>query len=163
MNLLEGTRYRRRLYQPSSLPHKSKELVSCLFCDTSSYPNDEEHAGGRVGRQKWCKGVLRLGKLLKHVKDKHPECLPTEGRSLLSMGFTRTSGDVGRNNPEMPADDADDSIGIDRLSGDNADHDITDLTARVAARNTTGSRSLAPSPQVQPATVETCIGTGHHF
>ena len=37
MNLLEGTHYRRRFYQPSPLPHKSKEFVSCLFFDMSSY------------------------------------------------------------------------------------------------------------------------------
>ncbi len=83
--------------------------------------------------------------LLKHIKHKHPECLPTEGRSLLSMGFTRIGGDVGRNNPELPADDVDDQFGLDRLSRDNADHDTTDFTARIAARHT---------PQVQPATAE---------
>jgi hypothetical protein len=136
MNLLEGTHYRRRFYQPSHVPHKSKELVNCLFCDTSSYLDDDEHAGGRVGRQKRCKGILRLDKLLKHIKDKHPECLPTEGRSLLSMGFTRAGGDVCRNISELPADDVGDPIGLDRLSGDNADHDTVDFSARVAARHT---------------------------
>ncbi len=70
------------------------------------------------------------------------------------MGFTRIGGDVGRNNPEMPADDADNPIGLDRLSGDNADHDIADFTARVAARHT---------PQVQHATAKLGFGTGHHF
>jgi hypothetical protein len=68
------------------------------------------------------------------------------------MGFTRTSGDAGRTNPEMPADDDDDPIGLDRLSDDNADHETVDLTVRVA-----------PSPQVQPATAENGFGTGHHF
>ena len=85
-------------------------------------------------------------------QDKHPECLSIEGRSLLSMGFTRTGGDAGRTNPEMPADDDDDPIGLDRLPDDNADHDTSDLTVRVG-----------PSPQVQPATAETGFGTGHHF
>ncbi len=70
------------------------------------------------------------------------------------MGFTRTCYDVGRNNLELPADDADDPIGLDRLSSDDADHDIADFTARVAARHT---------PQVQPATAEPGFGTGHHF
>jgi hypothetical protein len=45
-------------------------MVSCLFCDTSSYPDDAEYGGERVGKQKRCKGVLRLDKLLKHIKDK---------------------------------------------------------------------------------------------
>jgi len=48
-------------------------MIICLFYDTSSYPNAAEYGGERVGTQKRCKGVLRLDKLLKHIKDKHPE------------------------------------------------------------------------------------------
>ena len=70
------------------------------------------------------------------------------------MGFMWTCGDIGRNNPELPADDVDDPIGLDRLSGENADHDTADFTARVAARHT---------PRVQPATAEPSFWTGHQF
>ena len=93
IELVEGTYFRRRFHQPQPPPHKCKELVNCLFCDTSSYPDDEEHATERVGRTKRCKGVLRLDKLMSHIKDKHPECIPAEGRSLLDMGFTTTRTD----------------------------------------------------------------------
>ena len=102
INLIEGTHYRRRFYQPSHVSHKSKELVSCLYCDTSSFPDDEEHAGERVGRNKRCKGVLRLDKLMKHIKSNHADCIPSEGRSLLRMGFTTTRADDGRNIPNNP-------------------------------------------------------------
>ena len=59
----------------------------------------------RVGMQKRCKRVLRLDKILKHIKDKHPESIPKEGRSLLAMVFTRRGGDDRHNSPEMSADD----------------------------------------------------------
>ena len=68
------------------------------------------------------------------------------------MGFTRAGGDVGRNTPELSADDVDDPIGLDRLSRDNADHDSLDFAARVAARHT---------PRVRLATAEPDFGTGH--
>jgi len=93
IKLVEETHYRRRFYQPQPPPHKCRELVSCLFCDTSSYPDDEEHVAERVGRTKRCKGVLRLDKLVSHIKNKHPECIPAEGISLLDMGFTTTRAD----------------------------------------------------------------------
>ena len=107
MKLVEGTHYRRRLHQPGPTPHKCKELVSCLFCDTSSYPDDAEQEVGRVGRHKRCRGVIRLDKLAKHINKTHPECIPAEGRSLLVMGFTmETGGDVPPPSLEMPVDDA---------------------------------------------------------
>ena len=44
IKLVEGTHYRRRFNQPAPPTRKSRELVSCLFCDTSSYSRyDEEH------------------------------------------------------------------------------------------------------------------------
>ena len=66
IKLVEGTHYRRRFNQPSPSTRKSRELVSCLFCDTSSYLDDEAHRVERVGRNKRCKGVVRLDKLVKH-------------------------------------------------------------------------------------------------
>jgi len=79
----------------------------CLFCDNPSYPNDEDHVTDRVvGRRKRCKGVLRLDKLTKHIKDKHPECIPPEGRSIPQMGFTMTGADASPHSPKLvPADD----------------------------------------------------------
>ena len=78
INLVEGTHFRRRFNHPSHVSHKSKELVSCLFSNTSSFPDDEEHAGERVGKiNKRCKGVLRLNKLTKHIKYNHADCIPS--------------------------------------------------------------------------------------
>jgi len=89
MKFVEGTHYRRRLHQSGPTPHKCKELVSCLFRDMSSYPNDAEHGViVRVGKHKRCKGVIRLDKLAKHINKTHPECIPAEGRSLFDMGST---------------------------------------------------------------------------
>ncbi len=76
IKLLEGTHCRRRLYEPHPLLHKCRELVSCLFCDTSSYLDDEEQIAERVGITKRCKGVMRLDKLMTHIKAKHQECIP---------------------------------------------------------------------------------------
>jgi hypothetical protein len=108
MSLLEGTHYGRSFHQPRPLPPKSKELVTCLFCDTSIYPDDAKHGVGKVGRQKRCKGVLRLDKLLKHIEDNHPRSIQVEGRSLLAMSFSRTILDDGRNRPELLVFDDDD-------------------------------------------------------
>jgi hypothetical protein len=102
IKLVEGTHYRRRLYQPTPPPHRYREIVNCLFCDTSSNPDAEEHVADSVGRRKRCKGFLRLDKLTKHIKDKHLECLPTEGTSLLRMGFTMTMATTNADNGSEP-------------------------------------------------------------
>ena len=102
IKLVEGTHYRRRYNQPSPTPAKSKELVSYLFCDTSRYPDDAAHAAERVGRNKRCKGVVRLDKLMKHITTAHPDRIPAEGRSRLDMGFTMgNGGDVAPESPEL--------------------------------------------------------------
>ncbi len=103
MKSVEGMHYRRRLHQPSPIPHTCKELAGCLFCDTSSYPNDAEHGVVRAAsRQKRCKGVIRLDKLAKHINKTHPECIPADSLSLVDMGFTmEIGGDAAPNSPEM--------------------------------------------------------------
>jgi hypothetical protein len=137
-------------------------MISCLFCDTSSYPDDAEYGGDRVGRQKRCKGVLRLDKLLKHIKDKHPESIPAEGRSLLAMGFTRTGGDDRPNSPEMSAGDdivptAPDLSSVDVAVG------IPELSPHIAARNTPRLESIAPGPADLTAAAQTGVGMGQSF
>ena len=133
MSLLEGTHFRRRFHQPRPLPPKSKELVSCLLCDTSSYPDDAEHGVGRVGRQKRCKGVLRLDKLLKHIKDKHPRSIQAEGRSLLAMGFSRTIVDDGRNHPDLSVVDDDNGPNISSAAPDISSADVAHGTPKSLA------------------------------
>ncbi len=96
-----------------------------------------------VGRQKRCKGVLRLDKLVKHIKDKHPENIPAEERSLLAKGFTRTGGDDRPNSPEMSVDDDIAPTAPDISSVDIADG-IPELSPDIAARNTQRSVSIAP-------------------
>jgi hypothetical protein len=154
IKLVEGTHYRRRFYQPQPPPHKCRELVSCLFCDTSSYPDDEEHVAERVGRTKRCKGVLRLDKLTSHIKDKHPECIPAEGRSLLDMGFTTTRADDGPNGPESTLVD-DDPMGPPDPSPDAIDN--PNLSLGVVSRDTSATL------QVPVATAERGVGLGQEF
>ena len=154
IKLVEGTHYRRRFYQPQPPPHKCRELVSCLFCDTSSYPDDEEHVAERVGRTKRCKGVLRLDKLVSHIKDKHPECIPAEGRSLLDMVFSTTRADDGPNGPEStPVDD--DPMGPDLSAVDVIDN--PKLSLGVVSRDTSAAL------QVPVATAEIGVGMGQEF
>ena len=71
VDLLEGRHYRRRFYQPypptnniklknKKAKKQNKEVVRCLFCDTSSYPDDVEHGGERVDMQSDAKGFFAL-------------------------------------------------------------------------------------------------------
>ena len=101
MKLIEGTHYLRRLDQPSPHPIRAKELVDCLFC---RLPSDSEDEGVRAKiRRKQAKDGIRLDKLMQHFKVQHKGDIPSEGRSLLDMGFTR---DLGRLTVEMPQDAA---------------------------------------------------------
>ena len=86
MQIKEGIHYRRRPNQPSPAPIKAKELVDCLFCRV---PSDSEDDEGRptVIRRQWRDGI-RLDKFMLHFNAKHKGDLPSEGRSLLDMGFT---------------------------------------------------------------------------
>ena len=155
IKLVEGTHYRRRFKQPQPPPHKYRELVSCLFCDTSSNPDDEEHIAERVGRTKRCKGVLRLDKLMSHIKDKHPECIPAKGRSLFDMGSTKTRADDGPNGPESaPVDD--DPMGPDLSNGVVA-IDNPNLSLGVVSQDTSATL------HVPVAIAERGVGMGQEF
>ena len=157
MKLVEGTHYRRRYHQPIPTPPKSKELVSCLWCDTSSYPDDAEHSAETVGRNKRVKGVMRLDKLMKHISKDHPECIPAEGRSLLDMGFTMdTGGEVSaaQHTPEhFAADDVPDDA-ADPMLADDVAQNTTSVSAADVARNTPANGSLEAAPQLPIATAE---------
>ena len=155
VKLLEGTHYRQRFYQPQPPPPKCRELVSCLFCDTSSYPDDVEHVVERVGRTKRCQGVLRLDKLMRHIKDKHPECILAEGISLLDMGFTMTRADDGPKDPKL-APVEDDPMGPD-LSADVDAIDNPNLSLGVVSRDTSATL------QVPVTTAEREVGMGQKF
>ena len=99
MKLVEGTHYRRRLDQPSPHLARSKEVVDCMFC---RLPSDSEDEGGRAKiRRKQAKDDIRLDKLLQHFKKNHKGDMPSEGMSLLDMGFTR---DVGRDTAQLSHD-----------------------------------------------------------
>ena len=50
--IVEGTNYMQKCYQSSSISLKCNEFIRSLFNDTSSYPDDEEHALQSVGLQK---------------------------------------------------------------------------------------------------------------
>jgi len=89
---------------------------------------------------KRCKGVVRLDKLMKHITNAHPECIMSEGKSLLDMGFMlETSGDVAPDIHELLAGD---DILNDRemLAGDDA-HNTANQFAADIARNATGNGS----------------------
>ena len=57
-------------------------------------PSDSDNEGGRgTRRRRHARDVIRLDKFLENFKAKHKENVPSEGRSLLDIGFTRhTSG-----------------------------------------------------------------------
>ena len=134
------------MHQHGHIPQKCKELVRCLFCNTSSYPNDAEHGVVRVGRHTRYKGVFRLDKLAKHIDKTHLECIPVEGKPLLDMGFTMESnGDVAPNIPEVSV--GDDSLNRPGLLAGDFAHDTTDVVGGNVARNTPAYRRLVLASQ----------------
>ena len=124
------------------------------ICDTSSYPDDEDHVVERPGRNKRCKGVMRLDKLLIHIKAKHPESIPAKGRSLLQMGFTRAT-------PAPPTDLPDEVDGDGNESDETDDEGDTDGTPLVAASDAARRRSAAA--QGQPDAAESIASLGQEF
>jgi hypothetical protein len=163
----DGTHYRRRLYQPQHIPHECRELVSCLFCDTSSYPDDEEHVAERIDMTTRCKGVLHLDKLRTHIKAKHPECIPTEGRSLLGKDFTITGAKDYSTNVSEPSPVGDGHFGPDLSFGYVANEALDSLHFVGHARTTpptSPSRRLASNLiEDTIATVERGVGMGNEF
>jgi hypothetical protein len=90
MKLFEGTHYRRRLDQPSSYPHLSKEFVDCLLY---AAPSDSEDDQVRriMTRKKTHKGI-RLDRLMRYFNVQHRSVPSTEGRTLLHYpGFGRAT------------------------------------------------------------------------
>ncbi len=86
---MKGAHYKRRLDQPSPHLARSNELVDCLFC---RLPSDSEDEGGRGRvRLRQAKGGIWLDKFLQHFKKIHKGDMPSEGMSLLDMGFTSDS------------------------------------------------------------------------
>ncbi len=90
----------RRLNQPSSYPIRAKEFVDCLLCELPSDSEDEERHATLTRRQ--ARDGIRLDKLMSHFKAKHKAHRPTEGRSLLDMGFTVS---VAREVDSLPLDE----------------------------------------------------------
>ncbi len=123
---------------------------------------------------KRCKGVLRLDKLMTHIKATHPECISAEGMSLLGMGFTITGADEGANvSATSPVDD--DDSGLILLSTVVANEALDSLHVVDFARNTpprSPPRRLASAATMQAATKQAVatatvengvIGIGHEF
>ncbi len=68
VQLIEGTHYRRREYQPSLAPHKSKEVVDCLLC---SDPGDDDDAHGGQTRRKRSRPIginIRMDRFIAHIR-----------------------------------------------------------------------------------------------
>jgi hypothetical protein len=87
MKFIEGTHYLRRIDQSSHHLAKYKEFVDYLICRP---PTDSESEEVRTTlRRRHVKDGIRLDKLSQHFKAKHKGHLPSEGMSLLDMGFTR--------------------------------------------------------------------------
>jgi hypothetical protein len=86
MKLVEGTRYSRRLDQPSPRPIRAKEVVDCLICGVPS-DSEDENVRRRLTKKQVNQGI-RLDILLIHYKGKHLEAFPAQGRSLLDMGLS---------------------------------------------------------------------------
>ena len=90
MKPVEGTHYKRRLDQPSPHPIRAKEFVDCLFCELSSDSEDEGRHATLTRRQ--ARDGIHLDKFMSDFKVKHKAHIPTEGMSLLDMGFTVSDG-----------------------------------------------------------------------
>ena len=90
MQLKEGTHYRRRLDQPSANTARCKEFVDCMFCGCPSDSPDDKRLE-KLKRKQIIDGI-RLDHLRDHYMKKHKHDLPSEGKSLLDMGFTRAGG-----------------------------------------------------------------------
>ena len=73
----------RRLDQPSR--SGSKEFVDCLFCRVPS-DSDDEHVATLTRLQ--AKQGIRMDHIKAHYQKKHKVEMPSEGRSLLDLGFT---------------------------------------------------------------------------
>ncbi len=86
MKLVEGTHYKRRLDQPSSVPTRAKEKVDCLICGVPS-DSEDENVRSRLTNKQVNQGI-RLDKLLIHYKRKHREAFLVQARSLLDKGFS---------------------------------------------------------------------------
>ncbi len=86
MKHVERTHYMRRLDQPSPQPIRAKEFVDCLFCELPIEFEDEERHATLPRRQ--ARDDIRLDTFMSHFKAKHKAQIPTEGKSLLEMGFT---------------------------------------------------------------------------
>jgi hypothetical protein len=89
MKLVEGTHYTRKLDRSSHNNYGSKEYVDCLLCGVPSDSDDDI-----VKRKLTIKQVnqgIRLDMLMIHYKGKHRDAFPSEGRSLLDLGFTVAS------------------------------------------------------------------------
>ena len=86
---MEGTHYTRKLDRSSHNNYGSKKYVDCLLCGVLSDSVDDI-----VKRKCTRKNVnqgIRLGMLMIHYKGKHQDAFPSEGRSLLDLGFTVAS------------------------------------------------------------------------
>ncbi len=89
MKLVEGTHYRRRLDQPSHNNYGSKDYVDCLLCGAPS-DSDDDIVRRKLTR-KQVNQDIRLDRLMIHYKGKHRDAFPSEGRSLLDLGFIDAS------------------------------------------------------------------------
>ena len=82
----------RRLEQPSNCRSRGKEFVHCLFCGVSSDSDEDE--GHVMLTRRQVKDDIHLDRLKLHFKAKHKGQMPTEGMSLLDMGFTLHSSPI---------------------------------------------------------------------
>ena len=87
MKLVEGIHYTLRLDQPSGSRTKAKQFVNCSFCVVPSDTEDEDRPHASLTLKQVRDGI-RLDHLLAHIKKKHKGHMPSEGRSLLDLGFT---------------------------------------------------------------------------
>jgi hypothetical protein len=76
----------RMLDQPSPHLIRAKEFVDCILCELPSDSEDKDRHATLTRRQ--AGDGIRLDKFMSHFKAKHKADIPTEGRSLLDMGFT---------------------------------------------------------------------------
>ena len=93
MKLVVRIHYSRRLNQPSSITFRAREYVDCIFCGVPNDSEDVPPVRNTLSKRQAMKGIC-LDMLMVHYKKKHKDAFPSEGRSLLNMGFIVTSAAV---------------------------------------------------------------------
>ena len=100
MKLVEGTRYRQRLDQPSSHKTRAKKFVDCRICGVTS-DSEDECARRRLSKKQVNQGLrldqvyaIGIGSTTVTAQDRKSQDIGAT--TLANFGFTNLMGSLGR-------------------------------------------------------------------